>query len=319
VENTADTHFFSRTTPFSGTSETAAVVRVSSDPSSIGVITHCNPVALRLFGYTKREMMGRDMSALLPEPIASVHALFLKSFLRDGKIKVINTTRVMFGVRRAGHIFPMRGNVRPLEDGFVGVFESIPTSQCFLVFTGAASGWRLHAACAASMSALGLEPADLRSDSHSLRALVPGIDAPGAFAAMKGDGVTAPVAMAVGVRPKEGAAGSDARRRPRATTAPSMPPHTCKTLCCQRWRTAPCTRCAGPRASGTRAAPFPSAAAPAAAVTTAADPAAAAAATVAPPPSPAAAAAAARVLPWTVARARRARLAAAACRGPPPR
>ncbi len=208
VESVSDTTFFALTTPFSDTSETAAVVRVSSDPSSIGVITHCNPVALRLFGYTKREMMGRDMSALLPEPIASVHSLFLKSFLRDGKIKVINTTRVMFGVHRAGHIFPMRGNIRPLEDGFVGVFESIPTQQSFLVFTGAASGWRLHAACAASMTALGLEPAEVRAGGYSLRAILPGIDAPGAFAALKGDGVTAPVHLKVGVRAKEDAGGA---------------------------------------------------------------------------------------------------------------
>lgn len=171
-EGLTDLIFFSAATPFSDTSETAAVVRVSSDLSSVGLITNTNPVALRLFGYTKREMIGRDMSVLLPEPISSIHSIFLKSFLRDGKIKVINTTRIMFGVHKQGHIFPMRGNIRPLEESFVGVFEAMQTDQSFLIFSGKSSNWRLHAACAPSISSLSLDPVDIRNGGYSLRSIV---------------------------------------------------------------------------------------------------------------------------------------------------
>ena len=172
LEGVGDTVFFANTAPFSDTSETAAVVRVSSDLLSVGLITSANPVALRLFGYTKREIVGRDMSILLPEPVASVHSVFLKSFLRDGRIKVINTTRIMFGVHKSGHIFPMRGTIRPLEESFVGVFEAIQTNQSFLIFSGEKGDWRLLSACESSLASLHLKSKDVRNGSYNLLSIV---------------------------------------------------------------------------------------------------------------------------------------------------
>ncbi len=202
VEGAGDIVFFSPTTPFSDTSETAAVVRVSSDPSTVGLITHTNPVALRLFGYNKREILGRDVSVLLPEPISSVHSTFLKSFLRDGKIRVINTTRIMFGVHRAGHIFAMRGNIRPLEDGFVGVFELINTPQCFIIFNGGAGNWRVLAACATTITSLALDPLDMRNGGYSIKSLLPGIETPICMEGLKADSGRI-ISLVVGVRCKD--------------------------------------------------------------------------------------------------------------------
>lgn len=43
------------------------------------------PAALRLLGYTKRELVGQNISKFIPEPFGSVHHEFMKRFVCTGK------------------------------------------------------------------------------------------------------------------------------------------------------------------------------------------------------------------------------------------
>lgn len=46
---------------------------VSAKTESLGVIDTVNQTAQRLFGLTSRDLVGRNISTLIPEPIASLH------------------------------------------------------------------------------------------------------------------------------------------------------------------------------------------------------------------------------------------------------
>ncbi len=40
--------------------------------------------ALKLFGYSKREMIGANINSLIPEPISTVHQQYLTNYIRTG-------------------------------------------------------------------------------------------------------------------------------------------------------------------------------------------------------------------------------------------
>ena len=58
-----------------------------------GKILSCNNNCEALWGYTVNEMVGRNLSILMPEPYSSLHDQFLRNYLRTGKTNVIGKVR----------------------------------------------------------------------------------------------------------------------------------------------------------------------------------------------------------------------------------
>jgi PAS domain S-box-containing protein len=170
-----DVALMARAPDFDLSSENVSLVRVSAQAGKVGAVTDANPAALKLFGYGRRELIGRDIATLLPEPIAGVHSAFLHKYQATGREVVVNTSRILFGQHRNGYIFPMSGNVRPMEEGFGGVFEEIATSQAFIIFVGDALKWRVTACCKISGALLGIHANDIRAGSVTADRLVPGL------------------------------------------------------------------------------------------------------------------------------------------------
>jgi hypothetical protein len=40
--------------------------------------------ALRMFGYSKRDMIGQNINEIIPEPISTVHQQYLSLYVRTG-------------------------------------------------------------------------------------------------------------------------------------------------------------------------------------------------------------------------------------------
>lgn len=38
-----------------------------------------------MLGYTRRELVGHNISKFIPEPFSSVHQMYMKRYLRTGK------------------------------------------------------------------------------------------------------------------------------------------------------------------------------------------------------------------------------------------
>jgi two-component system sensor kinase FixL len=96
---------------------------------SRGAIEAFNPAAERLFGYRESEVMGRNVSALMPSPYREEHDAYLSRFLRTGDAKIIGIGREVTGQRADGTLFPRHLSVGEMllggERKFTGILHDL--------------------------------------------------------------------------------------------------------------------------------------------------------------------------------------------------
>lgn len=75
--------------------------------NSRGLITEFSPAAEETFGYTKSEIMGLNISKLMPTPFSEHHDQYIKNNLQGGLPKVVGKQVEVSAKRKDGSIFPM--------------------------------------------------------------------------------------------------------------------------------------------------------------------------------------------------------------------
>ena len=72
-----------------------------------GKMESFSPSAQRMFGYAEDEVLGRNLSMLMPEPDRSRHDAYLSRYLRTGERRIIGIGRLINAQRKDGSIFPI--------------------------------------------------------------------------------------------------------------------------------------------------------------------------------------------------------------------
>jgi PAS domain S-box-containing protein len=94
-----------------------------------GRIESFNAAAERMFGYAEHEVIGRNVSVLMPEPHRSQHDGYIDHYLGTGERRIIGIGRSVNGLRRDGGAFPVHLSVGEFvvdgESHFTGILHDL--------------------------------------------------------------------------------------------------------------------------------------------------------------------------------------------------
>ena len=89
-----------------------AIINIAIDPiitiNETGKMELLNPAAYELFGYEPKELLGKNVSILMPNPMRSSHDQYITNYLKSGEAKIIGIGREVNGITKQGVLIPLR-------------------------------------------------------------------------------------------------------------------------------------------------------------------------------------------------------------------
>src|ERR1700712_2304892 len=80
-----------------------------------GKIESINPSACKLFNYSPEDVIGKNVSMLMPPPDKEQHDEYLNRYQRTGHAHIIGVGREVAGLKKDGSIFPFRLGISEVQ------------------------------------------------------------------------------------------------------------------------------------------------------------------------------------------------------------
>ncbi len=94
-----------------------------------GIIVSINKAVLNTFGYTPKELIGKNISTLMPAPFKTEHDSYLENYHKHGKKRIVGIGREAVGQKKDGSVFPIRLSVSEFTLGdeiyFTGIIYDL--------------------------------------------------------------------------------------------------------------------------------------------------------------------------------------------------
>jgi len=103
--------------------------------NDLGLILSCNRATEHMFGYTTEELVGKNVSLLMPEKLASQHDDYIKNYLLTGETQIIGKGRELVGENKEHKTFPLHLTIAELPENhderkrFVGVCHDLSKTK----------------------------------------------------------------------------------------------------------------------------------------------------------------------------------------------
>jgi two-component system sensor kinase FixL len=98
-----------------------------------GIMMSFSAAAERLFGWTATEVLGKNVSMLMPSPYREQHDGYIDRYKSTGERRIIGIGRVVVGERKDGSTFPMELSVGEVRSGgqrlFTGFVRDLTERQ----------------------------------------------------------------------------------------------------------------------------------------------------------------------------------------------
>jgi PAS domain S-box-containing protein len=101
----------------------SAIITIDAE----GRMRTANSATTRMFGYPLDELIGQNVSKLMPEPDAHRHDGYIKAYLTTGQRKIIGIGREVVARRKDGSTFPIHLAVSEFEVAGATLFSGIVT------------------------------------------------------------------------------------------------------------------------------------------------------------------------------------------------
>jgi len=101
--------------------------------NTTGVIQFVNPAIEKLFGYSRRELIGDSVKRLMPREHSLMHDGYMKNYMQTGVAKIIGSGRQLTAMHKDGTRFPIYLSIGDIKTSharlFAGVIMDISEQQ----------------------------------------------------------------------------------------------------------------------------------------------------------------------------------------------
>ena len=80
---------------------------VSGMKEDLGIVLECSPSSLKIFGYDRHRIIGKNISILMPESVKEVHDLVIIQYFETGRREMLGRTRKTLALHARGYLVPV--------------------------------------------------------------------------------------------------------------------------------------------------------------------------------------------------------------------